>query len=101
MLNWPVMIKFIYTNFLPDVVLPLRIPANQFETQFLLGVPRLRLQQMLTSGEYFKQWNMSNTTAADRSHLETLAQSGTLVRLYLPFGSGRSGQPVLQAALTI
>lgn len=86
-------------KFFTDVVLPLRVTADQFETQFLLGVPRLKLQQMLTSGEYFKQLSMSAATAANRSHLEMLAESGVLVRLFLPFGSGEVASPYCKRRL--
>lgn len=86
-------------KFFKNVVLPLHTAPNQFETQFLLGVPRLRLQQMLVNGEYFKQWHISNSAMANRSHLEMLAQSGTLVRLYLPFGAGEIASPYCKRRL--
>ena len=86
-------------KFFTHVVLPLRAGVDQFETQFLLGVPRLRLQQMLTSGEYFKKWDLKNVSASQRSYIEILAQSGTLVRLYLPFGSGEVAGPYCKRRL--
>jgi len=86
-------------KFFSDVVLPLEVPAEQFETQFLLGVPRLQLQQGLASGEYFRSWDKSNLGASTRALLEQLATSGTLVRLYLPFGSGEVAAPYCKRRL--
>jgi hypothetical protein len=42
---------------------------------------------------------MGTAAAANRSHLETLAQSGTLVRLYLPFGTGEVASPYCKRRL--
>jgi proline dehydrogenase len=86
-------------RFFSQVVLPLQAKADQFETQFLLGVPRLKLQKQLTSGEYFKQWHDASFTDAQRAHLESLSQSGTVVRLYLPFGSGAVASPYCKRRL--
>lgn len=71
-------------KFFSDVVIPGAISADQFELQFLHGVPREELQKGLVSGSYFTQANF----AADGEHLRTLARTGVAVRKYLPFGPG-------------
>lgn len=79
-------------KFIRDAVLPVKAPSSQFESQFLLGVPRRELESSLISGEYFSK--MLSTyrqefTEAEQQHLEKLAESGELVRLYLPYGENR------------
>ncbi len=77
-------------NFIKEAVLPVKAPATQFESQFLLGVPRQELESNLTSGAHFKRMLEANTWEdADRQHLEKLTQTGELVRLYLPYGENR------------
>jgi proline dehydrogenase len=85
-------------NFLRQAVIPAKAPSSQFETQFLLGVPRRKLQQALVSGEYFAGWK-SQFNAADVKHIESLEQDGVLVRLYLPFGSDQVSGPYCRRRL--
>ncbi len=86
-------------KFFTDVVFPMRLTPDKFETQFLYGVPRLKLQKMLVSGEYFVQWQAPNNNLIDQSYLETFIQSGCLVRLYLPFGADDSAGPYCKRRL--
>jgi len=86
-------------RFFAEVVLPQRVNPSKFETQFLYGVPRLQLEKMLATGEYFKQWQLTNHNLVDESHLEILSQSGITVRLYLPFGSDESIAPYCKRRL--
>jgi proline dehydrogenase len=75
-------------NFFMKAVVPKKIPASRFETQFLLGVPRKRVQKDLVSGEYFSI--LKNGAAADQvPHLSELEQTGSVVRLYLPYGEDK------------
>ncbi len=78
-------------QFIKDAVLPLKAPATQFESQFLLGVPRKELESNLTSGSYFRRMLETNTqlNAAEKEHLEKLSATGELVRLYLPYGENK------------
>lgn len=85
-------------DFLSRAVLPARAPSSQFETQFLLGVPRKKLQQSLVSGKYFSDWQ-GQLNAADAQHVQQLAESGVLVRLYLPFGSDEVSGPYCRRRL--
>jgi proline dehydrogenase len=71
-------------RFFKQVVLPGKVPSTQFETQFLLGVPRLKLQKSLVSGDYFR--NLQNSQPNVPEHADALRRSGVLVRLYLPYG---------------
>lgn len=78
-------------KFVTEAVLPVKASATQFESQFLLGVPRKELESDLTTGVFFKKL-LSKKTAlkeSDREHLEKLAESGQLVRLYLPYGENK------------
>ncbi len=59
-----------------DVIIKQKIRPSQFETQYLKGVPRLNWQKGLGSGQYFQ----------DKVDAKYLAESGTIVRLYLPYG---------------
>jgi len=79
-------------KFVKEAVLPVKAPATQFESQFLLGVPRKELESNLISGQHFRKLLEENRTAlqdADKEHLEKLASSGELVRLYLPYGENK------------
>ena len=73
-------------QFYRQAIIPARVPANRFEHQFLLGVPRDKVQTGLVNGGYFTalQAKLSRT---DAEYAESLAQTGALVRMYLPFGS--------------
>jgi len=84
-------------KFFTQVVLPNRISATQFETQFLLGVPRLLLQESLVNGDYFRKFEVSNTAVS--AHAEALRRSGVLVRMYLPFGHDRLAGPYCKRRL--
>lgn len=78
-------------QFIKEAVLPLKASATQFESQFLLGVPRKELEANLTSGSYFRRMLETNNelNAADKEHLEKLSATGELVRLYLPYGENK------------
>lgn len=65
-------------RFMSEIIVPLQIRPDQFETQTLLGVPRQKLIMQLVTGEYFANIPGGNgETAALRN--------GTVHRLYLPF----------------
>jgi hypothetical protein len=74
-------------NFFANVVLPLKIPATRFETQYLHGVPRDDFQKGLITGSYFKRENFKEARH-NQDHLSALASDGVVVRKYLPFGEG-------------
>ena len=86
-------------QFFTEVVLPERISSDRFETQFLMGVPRQQLQQLLTNGSYFRQLKGSNNNGNGSSEMQILAESGVLVRLYLPFGADESAGPYCKRRL--
>jgi hypothetical protein len=86
-------------NFVRSVVLPKKVPANQFEFQFLLGVPRLRLQRALVGGGYFRAF-ASDFDKSTEQHLMTLSESGALVRMYLPYGQDSVAGPYCRRRLT-
>lgn len=62
-------------RFVSEVVVPMRLSPDRFETQTLMGVPRQQLIGQLTSGEYFTSYNGSS---------EQL-RKGIVHRLYVPF----------------
>ena len=68
--------------------MPQKAPANQFEHQFLQGVPRAKVQRDLVSGAYFRDLQLQGTSD-DRSYIETLAIRGVPVRMYLPYGTAK------------
>ena len=78
-------------RFFTQVVLPHKIPPTRFETQFLLGVPRLKLQKSLVSGDYFRELQASGVNVPE--HAEALRRSGVLVRMYLPYGQDAVAGP--------
>jgi proline dehydrogenase len=85
-------------KFVGNVVIPGKIPASQFECQFLLGVPRMKLERALLSGAYFRSF--PGVFDKDKeAHLEALSQSGILVRLYLPFGQDKVAAPYCKRRL--
>lgn len=84
-------------RFVSSVVLPLKLPANQFEFQFLLGVPRKKLQRELISGKYFQ--SLATADDASARHVEGLARDGALVRMYLPFGKDKVAGPYCRRRL--
>jgi proline dehydrogenase len=85
-------------NFMLTAAIPNRVPATQFETQFLLGVPRKKIQQGLISGSYFLEL-AETVPAEDRGYLESLAQTGINVRLYLPYGTEKVAGPYCKRRL--
>jgi proline dehydrogenase len=85
-------------KFVNDVVLPCKIPASQFECQFLLGVPRAKLEKALVSGAYFRSFPGVFDKASE-SHLEALSQSGIVVRMYMPFGQDKVAAPYCKRRL--
>jgi proline dehydrogenase len=78
-------------RFFMQVVLPNKVPPTQFETEFLLGVPRLKLQKSLVSGDYFRDLQASGAKIPE--YAETLRRSGVLVRMYLPYGEDTVAGP--------
>ncbi len=86
-------------KFFSEVAIPLRINSSRFETQFLFGVPRIKLLKALACGQYFDQWKAVNDNMADQLYLESLERSGVIVRLYLPFGSDEVAAPYCKRRL--
>lgn len=85
-------------NFIDNAVLPNRAPADKFEIQHLLGVPRKEIQQAYASGKHFIA--MAETqSGARREHLADLARSGALIRMYLPFGTDNVAGPYCKRRL--
>lgn len=84
--------------FFSKVAVPQRLPAGQFETQFLMGVPRKKLQLALKTGSYFRALAKGAEGETHR-YLEELACQGTLVRLYLPFGRDNVAGPYCKRRL--
>jgi proline dehydrogenase len=62
-------------RFVREVIVPMGIGPNRFETQTLLGVPRDHLIGQLTSGSYFVTHNGSSTPL----------RQGIVHRMYVPF----------------
>lgn len=85
-------------QFYREAVLPNRIEANRFEHQFLLGVPRNKLQQGLCDGTYFSSFPGS-ISEDEANHLASLARSGALVRMYLPYGADKISAPYCRRRL--
>ncbi|MDR3615872.1 MAG: proline dehydrogenase family protein [Candidatus Obscuribacterales bacterium] len=75
-------------NFYETVVIPNRLSPYNFEHQFLQGVPRVKLERELVSGQYFEKFKQRNEQS-DTQFIEQLQKDGALVRMYLPFGSAR------------
>ena len=75
-------------NFYRLVAVPNMVPHDRFEHQFLLGVPRNKLQQGLVRGSYFTDLakQMPN---ADPDYIAEMHGHGALVRMYLPFGTAK------------
>jgi proline dehydrogenase len=84
-------------KFFSEVVIPQEIPPTQFETQFLLGVPRLKLQRDLINGNYFA--GLEKTKIKGIDHLVALRRAGVLVRMYLPFGPKELAGPYCKRRL--
>lgn len=85
-------------NFFLKAVVPIGAPSTQFETQFLLGVPRKDLEDALVSGAYAKSL-FSEVSGSQQAHLESLAAVGTIVRMYLPYGTEDVAAPYCKRRL--
>jgi proline dehydrogenase len=85
-------------NFFTQTIIPREISPSQFETQYLLGVPRNDLQQALVSGKYFIQM-AENASGQSRNYLASLAYKGTVVRMYLPYGKDNVAGPYCKRRL--
>lgn len=85
-------------DFFTRAVVPIQAKSDQFETQFLLGVPRKDVQQALVSGAYFSTLG-TGSSAAEKNHLEQLASDGCLVRMYLPYGTEDVAAPYCKRRL--
>ncbi len=85
-------------NFMQKVAIPQRLPANRFETQFLLGVPRDDLQQALVSGKYFAGV-ADNASGKTLEYLSDMARTGVPVRMYLPYGKDAVAGPYCRRRL--
>jgi proline dehydrogenase len=71
-------------RFLKEVVIPNNIASEQFETQYLHGVPRKQFQRNLVSGAKMDELKTKLPVAFQQSR----EKSEILVRMYLPFGEG-------------
>jgi proline dehydrogenase len=80
-------------RFAQEVVIPQKVQPQQFETQFLLGVPRYKLQKSLVNGDFFKDPEFASP------HAEVLARAGCLVRMYLPYGKDKVAGPYCKRRL--
>jgi proline dehydrogenase len=83
-------------QFFNEVVIPQRLSPTRFETQFLYGVPRKKLQLDLISGKYFHDWQKES---GNTNILEQLIAEGVLVRLYLPYGTKSVAGPYCRRRL--
>lgn len=86
------------TQFFQRVAIPQRLPANKFEVQMLLGVPRKDVQQGLVSGKFFTDL-AQNATSKNADYLSDLARSGVPVRMYLPYGKDKVAGPYCKRRL--
>jgi hypothetical protein len=67
---------------------PNKVPADRFEHQFLLGVPRAKVQKGLVSGKYFA--DLAKTMSGEEAeYIQSLEQTGAVVRMYLPYGTAK------------
>lgn len=73
-------------SFYQSIAVPQAIPANQFEHQFLQGVPRSILQESLVNGTYFDDLK-DRVPQSALGYLDRLKETGVPVRMYLPFGT--------------
>ncbi len=85
-------------RFFAEVVLPRRLSTTQFETQFLLGVPREELQKSLVNGQFFRAWQ-NNENRESAAYIDSLVNSGVLVRMYIPFGDDTVAGPYCKRRL--
>jgi proline dehydrogenase len=85
-------------NFLLQVATTQRLPVSQFETQFLMGVPRRKLETSLRDGTYFQNFERQ-ASGGELAYLEELQKTGIVVRLYLPFGRDSVAGPYCKRRL--
>lgn len=85
-------------NFFKKVAIAQKLPPSSFETQYLLGVPRKEMQQGLVSGKYFVDM-AEDASGNARNYLADLARTGTLVRMYLPYGTDAVAGPYCKRRL--
>lgn len=85
-------------NFFLKAVVPARARVDQFETQFLLGVPRKDLEDALVTGAYARSLS-DKVPASSKAHLEELAEAGTIARMYLPYGTEEVAGPYCKRRL--
>ena len=85
-------------SFFLNAVIPNAAPTHQFETQFLLGVPRKELEESLVSGDYAMSL-LSRCPSNRKNHVEELAEAGTIVRMYLPYGTEEVAGPYCKRRL--
>jgi proline dehydrogenase len=85
-------------KFIERIAIPQQLSVDRFETQWLLGVPRLEEQQALVSGAYFKQIAQQAPSSA-LDYLSELARTGITVRMYLPFGKDTVAGPYCKRRL--
>ncbi|GAB4321210.1 MAG: proline dehydrogenase family protein [Candidatus Zixiibacteriota bacterium] len=69
---------WLINRFFSELVVPLQITPDRFETQTLLGVPRQKLIRQLVTGKYFANMPGVNGNAA-------ALNQGIIHRLYVPF----------------
>jgi hypothetical protein len=85
-------------NFVRQVVLPQKVSINQFETQFLYNVPRDKLLNGLVTGNFFRAM-AARCSQKEQTHLASLADTGVIVRMYLPFGLDEVAAPYCKRRL--
>lgn len=85
-------------KFFRQIAIPQHVPASRFETQFLLGVPRQKLEESLVSGKYFIDL-ATDASTRDAEYLSDLARTGIPVRMYLPFGADNVAGPYCKRRL--
>lgn len=84
--------------FMTQVIIPQKIGPEKFETQFLMGVPRRKIQVALRSGSYFQTLARQSGSTAEQV-LPELTDNGAIVRLYLPFGKDKVAGPYCKRRL--
>ncbi len=85
-------------NFFQQVAIAQKLPSSQFETQFLMGVPRQKLERSLRDGSYFQNFERQ-ASSGQLDYLADLQKTGILVRLYLPFGRDSVAGPYCKRRL--
>jgi proline dehydrogenase len=85
-------------RFFAEIAIPRQLSTSRFETQFLLGVPREKLQAGLVNGSFFQSYRGSQYRNC-ASYLDALTNGGVLVRMYLPFGAPHVAGPYCKRRL--